>query len=279
MAITSIWWIKGRVDNMIRYACNPEKTVDMAFAEAMHTIDNVVRYAADELKTEQTMYVTGINCNPAHAPEQFMQTKERWGKLGGRTCYHGIQSFKPGEVTASQAHDLGVALAKELWGNRFEVVVATHCNTDCYHNHFVMNSVSVKDGKKFYCMLEDEQRMRTVSDRLCHEACLSVIQEPKGRKKHYAEWKAEQEGAAISHGDEGYGLRVQALRQKRSASEAALPTPLRPRAVCSLQWTGRRLHSGRHRKAHPWQLYSIGTHSEAIQKYRKHSIFRPWLLW
>lgn len=200
MAITSVWWIKGRVDNMIRYAVNPEKTVDMAFSEAMHTIDNVVQYAANELKTEQTMYVTGINCTPAHAAAQFMKTKQRWNKLGGRTCYHGIQSFKPGEVTAAQAHDLGVALAKELWGERFEVVVATHCNTDCYHNHFVMNSVSVKDGKKFYCMLEDEQRMRTVSDRLCHEACLSVIQEPKGRKKHYAEWKAEQEGAATLRG-------------------------------------------------------------------------------
>ena len=137
MAITSVWWIKGRVDNMIRYAVNPEKTVDMAFAETMHTIDNVVQYAADELKTEQTMYVTGINCTPAHAAAQFMKTKQRWNKLGGRTCYHGIQSFKPGEVTASQAHDLGVALAKELWGERFEVVVATHCNTDCYHNHFV----------------------------------------------------------------------------------------------------------------------------------------------
>ena len=66
MAITSIWWIKGRVDNMIRYACNPEKTVDMAFAEAMHTIKNMVQYAADKLKTEQTVYVTGINCNPTH---------------------------------------------------------------------------------------------------------------------------------------------------------------------------------------------------------------------
>lgn len=200
MAITSVWWIKGRVDSMIRYAVNPEKTVDIAFAETMHTIDNVVQYAADELKTEQTMYVTGINCTPAHAAAQFMKTKQHWNKLGGRTCYHGIQSFKPGEVTASQAHDLGVALAKELWGERFEVVVATHCNTDCYHNHFVFNSVSCKDGKKFYCKLEDEKRMRTVSDHLCQEACLSVIVDPKGKKKHYAEWKAEQEGYLTRRG-------------------------------------------------------------------------------
>ena len=200
MAVTSVWWIKGRVDNMIRYACNPEKTVDMKFAETLHTIDNVVRYAADELKTERTMYVTGINCQPEYAAEQFMKTKQRWKKLGGRTCYHGIQSFKAGEVTAAQAHDLGVALAKELWGDRFEVVIATHCNTDCYHNHFVFNSVSIKDGKKFYCTLEDERRMRTVSDELCRNACISVIENPKGRKKHYAEWRAEKEGSYTLRG-------------------------------------------------------------------------------
>ena len=200
MAITSVWWIKGRVDNMIRYAVNPEKTVGMAFAETMHTIDNVVQYAADELKTEQTMYVTGINCTPAHAAAQFMKTKQRWNKLGGRTCYHGIQSFKPGEVTASQAHDLGVALAKALWGDRFEVVVATHCNTDCYHTHFVFNSVSFKDGRKFYCKLEDEKHMREASDELCRQACLSVIVDPKGKKKHYAEHKAEQEGYLTHRG-------------------------------------------------------------------------------
>lgn len=200
MAVTSVWWVKSRVDNMIRYACNPEKTVDMNYAESLHTIDNVVRYAADELKTERTMYVSGINCQPEYAAEQFMKTKQRWKKLGGRTCYHGIQSFKSGEVTAAQAHDLGVALAKELWGDRFEVVIATHCNTDCYHNHFVFNSVSVKDGKKFYCTLEDERRMRTVSDELCRNACISVIENPKGRKKHYAEWRAEKEGSYTLRG-------------------------------------------------------------------------------
>lgn len=197
MAVTSVWAIKGRVDNMIRYIANPEKTIDWEEAETFHKIDNVVQYSADELKTEELAYVSYINCNARHAVEQFMATKRRWDKLGGRACYHGIQSFKAGEITADEAHAIGVALAQELWGDRFEVVVATHCNTDCYHNHFVFNSVSFADGYKFYCMLEDEQRMRDVSDRLCREARLSVIENPKGKKIHYAEYQAMKDGKYV----------------------------------------------------------------------------------
>ena len=197
MAVTSVWAIKGRVDNMIRYIANPEKTIDWEEAETFHKIDNVVQYSADELKTEELAYVSYINCNARHAVEQFMATKRRWDKLGGRVCYHGIQSFKAGETTADEAHTIGVALAQELWGDRFEVVVATHCNTDCYHNHFVFNSVSFADGYKFYCMLEDEQRMRDVSDRLCREARLSVIDNPKGKKIHYAEYQARKDGKYV----------------------------------------------------------------------------------
>ena len=197
MAVTSVWAIKGRVDNMIRYIANPEKTIDWEEAETFHKIDNVVQYSADELKTEVLAYVSYINCNARHAVEQFMATKRRWDKLGGRVCYHGIQSFKAGETTADEAHAIGVALAQELWGDRFEVVVATHCNTDCYHNHFVFNSVSFADGYKFYCMLEDEQRMRDVSDRLCREARLSVIDNPKGKKIHYAEYQARKDGKYV----------------------------------------------------------------------------------
>ena len=197
MAVTSVWAIKGRVDNMIRYIANPEKTIDWEEAETFHKIDNVVQYSADELKTEELAYVSYINCNARHAVEQFMATKRRWDKLGGRVCYHGIQSFKAGETTADEAHAIGVSLAQELWGDRFEVVVATHCNTDCYHNHFVFNSVSFADGYKFYCMLEDEQRMRDVSDRLCREARLSVIDNPRGKKIHYAEYQARKDGKYV----------------------------------------------------------------------------------
>ena len=196
MAVTSIWPITGNPNGVIEYAINPEKTSEESREEtaALHAIDNVVEYTADDLKTEKRMYVSGVNCQIPHAKEQFMETKRRFGKMDGRTCYHGYQSFRAGEVDADTAHRIGVELAKELWGDRFEVVVATHLNTDHYHNHFVINSVSSVDGKKFSNRKPDYARMREVSDRLCKEHQLSVIKDPQWNGKSYAEWSANKHG-------------------------------------------------------------------------------------
>ena len=195
MAVTSIWPIKGRLDKVLNYARNPEKSTEGGYEElaSLHTIGNVVEYAADDMKTERRSFVTGINCQEETAAVQFSRTKKLWGKTGGRVCYHGYQSFKANEVTAETAHEIGVKLAQELWGDRFEVLVATHCNTGHYHNHFVINSVSFADGKKFYNSREDYAHMRETSDRLCREYRISVIEKPKDKSKSYAEWKAEQD--------------------------------------------------------------------------------------
>lgn len=202
MAVTSIWPVKGRVDRVINYAQNPEKTIEASYEEqaALHVVDDVVEYAADEMKTERRSYVSCLNCREDTAAVQFMETKRLWGKLGGRMCYHGYQSFKADEVTAETAHEIGVKLAQELWGDRFEVVVATHCNTGHYHNHFVINSVSWADGYKFYNSPADYARMREVSDRLCREYGLSVVKQPEGKSKSYGEWQAEKKGSFTHRG-------------------------------------------------------------------------------
>ena len=158
------------------------------------------QHAADDMKTERRSYVSCLNCREDTAAAQFIETKRLRGKLGGRVCYHGYQSFKADEVTAETAHEIGVKLAQELWGDRFEVVVATHCNTGHYHNHFVINSVSCVDGYKFYNSPADYAHMREVSDRLCREYAISVIENPGGRAKHYAEWQAEQNGKPTHRG-------------------------------------------------------------------------------
>ena len=202
MAVTSIWPVKGRVDRVINYAQNPEKTIKASYEEqaALHVVDDVVEYAADDMKTERRSYVSCLNCREDTAAVQFMETKRLWGKLGGRMCYHGYQSFKADEVTAETAHEIGVKLAQELWGDRFEVVVATHCNTGHYHNHFVINSVSWADGYKFYNSPADYARMREVSDRLCREYGLSVVKQPEGKSKSYGEWQAEKKGSFTHRG-------------------------------------------------------------------------------
>ncbi len=196
MAVTSLWPIKNRVDKVINYACNPEKITEEYYAEnaALHVIDGVVEYAADDTKTERMEYVTCINCTKETAAEEFVRAKQIWNKEDGRLCYHGYQSFKPGEVDARTAHEIGVALAQTLWGQRFQVVVATHCNTNSYHNHFVINSVSFKDGYKFYNKKADYKKMRDWSDRICQDYGISVIENPQQRKKDYGLRKAEQRG-------------------------------------------------------------------------------------
>lgn len=202
MAVTSMWPIKGRVDKVINYARNPEKTIEAGLSDLaeLHTIDGVVEYAADDMKTERRMYVTGINCSEENAAQQFMETKRLWSqitgmdKTGGRVCYHGYQSFKEGEVDAETAHEIGVKLAERLWGNEYEVIVATHCNTNHYHNHLILNPVSLIDGHKFFNSPADYQVMRRESDRLCLEYHLSVIEEPTGRGRNYEEYSAERNG-------------------------------------------------------------------------------------
>ena len=197
MAVTAIWSVKGRVDKVINYARNPAKVCEEAYEEiAMtHAVEGTIEYAARDIKTEERKYVTALNCiGEERAIESFRNTKKRYGKNGGIVAFHGYQSFKENEVTAEQAHKIGVELAKRLWGDRFEVVIATHLNTGHFHNHFVINSVSFKDGYKYYANRETYRRMREESDALCHEYGLSVIEKTSGKSKSYAEWQAEKTG-------------------------------------------------------------------------------------
>ncbi len=196
MAVTSLWPIKYRLDKVINYVRNPEKITEEYYSEnaAMHVIDGVLEYAADDTKTERRAYVTCLNCGEQTAARDFVDTKKLWRKDDGRLCYHGYQSFKPGEVNAATAHAIGVELAEQLWGERFQVVVATHCNTGSYHNHFVINSVSFRDGYKFYNSKADYRQMREVSDRLCREHGLSIIEEARGKGKNHALYAAKQNG-------------------------------------------------------------------------------------
>ena len=88
------------------------------------------------------------------------------------TCtekYNGtelFQSFAEGEVTPEQCHAIGVRLAEEMWKDRFEVIVSTHLNSNHYHNHFVISSVSFKDGKRYYDKRETYAELRRLSDHI-----------------------------------------------------------------------------------------------------------------
>ena len=191
MPITSIWPIKGSYVQALSYIANPMKTEakDGIVAE----LEDVLDYVSNGEKTNQKYYVTGINCDPDSATESFRKTKIAFGKSDGVLAFHAIQSFKPGEVNAALTHQIGVELAAKMWGDKFEVVVCTHLDKDHPHNHFVVNSVSWVDGKKFDNSRKDYQRFSSLSDDLARQYGLSVIDKPQGKSRHYAEWKSDQE--------------------------------------------------------------------------------------
>jgi len=195
MTTTAIWDVTDRLDRVIDYTTNPDKTENLDFNSSdFRGLQEVLKYAVQDAKTEKQFYVTGINCYPETACKQMSKTKLQFQKTDGILAFHGYQSFAPGEATPETAHAIGVKMAQELWGNRFEVVVSTHLDKNHLHNHFVLNSVSFKDGKRYYDNKTTYSLMRQTSDRLCREYSLSVIENPqRGKSKHYAEWKAEQE--------------------------------------------------------------------------------------
>ena len=198
MATTKIWAINGDIRGVLHYVGNKDKTVNAEYgSEEIQSLKDVMDYAVNPDKTEQEYFVSGINCDPKTAREEMLRTKQRFGKMDGRVAYHGYQSFKAGEVTPEQAHEIGVKLAQAIWGDRYQVVIATHCNTSHIHNHFVLNSVSYVDGKKFNSDCKSYFGiMRGTSDRLCREYKLSVVRPDKDapHSMHYAEWQAERDG-------------------------------------------------------------------------------------
>ena len=195
MAVCEIWDVRGRLDHPIDYAENPEKTANPKYTEAdLQAMVDVMEYATNKDKTEQRYFVTGVNCDPTTARDEMMIAKAQWNDESEIVCYHGFQSFKHGEVTPEQAHEVGVKLAQKMWGDRFQVIVATHLNTDCLHNHFVVNSVSFTDGKHYHDNKANLRLLRQRSDELCREYALSVIEHPSGKKKPYALYQAEKNG-------------------------------------------------------------------------------------
>ncbi len=150
IATTKIWPVRDNLARVVEYAENHLKTANPSAYTKQELADlrGVLDYAANGEKTARQFYVTGVNCIAETAYSQMTATKQRFGKIGGNLAYHAYQSFAPDEITPEDCHDIGIRLAKRLWGDGYEVLVSTHLNTQCVHNHFVINSVSFVDGKK-----------------------------------------------------------------------------------------------------------------------------------
>ena len=185
MATTGFWPVRGRLKEVIDYANNPDKTTAKEYLD--EDLYAAIRYVENDDKTDQTMYVSGINCSKHNAYNEMIAVKRRFGERGKNIAYHGYQSFAAGEVTSDEAHAIGMETARQMWGARYQVVVTTHLNTDNIHNHFVINSVSFVDGRKFRNGIGDRLELRKISDAICAARNKSVIQSHKfySNKKEY----------------------------------------------------------------------------------------------
>ena len=157
-----------------------------------------IDYICQDSKTENGTYITGLNCpgDPAACIDQMQATKKHFHKLNGVLMYHAVQSFKPGEVTPEQAHEIALEFAQKVWGDQYEVLIATHTDRQHIHSHFLFNSVSFVDGKKYHDGgKQNLEYLRGVSDEICREHGLSVIEEPApAQNKSYNVQQMEKEG-------------------------------------------------------------------------------------
>ncbi|PWM68362.1 MAG: hypothetical protein DBX61_03670 [Clostridiales bacterium] len=201
MAITKIWSVKSRLDASLKYIANPDKTSIQPNIEA---VEGAIKYIKNNDKTEQCKYVKTYNCTVDKAFSEMMETQELFGKAGHKNAvlaYHLVQSFKDFETTPEVAHKCGLELAERLFADKYEVVIATHLDHKHLHNHLLINAVSYVDGSKYRNNFKDYFiDIRGISDAICIENCLSVIEHPKRRGMHYGEWLALKEGRPTIRG-------------------------------------------------------------------------------
>ena len=175
IAVVKIWKVESNLKKVVDYAEDKEKTDLSNYEDLINTLD----YAENKDKTEESFFIDGINCDPNNAANEMIQVKKKFMKTDGILAWHAFQSFKEGEVTPDEAHKIGLELANEMWGDRFQVVVTTHLNTDHLHNHFVLNSVSFIDGKKYNGDRTSYAEFRRLSNEICKEHGKSYIEEKK----------------------------------------------------------------------------------------------------
>lgn len=148
-------------------------------------LGGVLHYVQQEEKTtwEDRRLVSGWNCTSQSVYDEMRLTKEQFDKTDGRQYYHFVQSFdKQDDLSPQEVHIMGLELAQREFPN-FEVLVATHVDTEHFHNHLVVNSVSFQDGKKLHQSAADLQAHRIANDEICAAHGLEILPPPQKQVK------------------------------------------------------------------------------------------------
>ena len=146
MAVTKIWKINGWIGDCLLYIENPNKTQNPLVIgdpklkeEEYQSLTDVIEYAEDGNKTvrDTERFVSGVNCDAETARQEMILAKMRSTKTTAFVPTTPYRALRRGEVTPETAHEIGIRLAKEMWGERYQVLVATHLDHEHIHNHFV----------------------------------------------------------------------------------------------------------------------------------------------
>ena len=155
-------------------------------------------YAMNPEKTENGKLISAFACDPHTADAEFLLAKRQYKQFTGREqtsdviAYQVRQSFKPGEVTPEEANRIGVEFAERFLKGKHAYIVCTHTDRRHIHNHILWNSTTLDCRGKFDNFWGSSRAMRALSDTLCIEHGLSVVEAPKRRGKSYNKWLAEQ---------------------------------------------------------------------------------------
>ena len=159
------------------------------------TITDRTDYAENPEKTRQGKLVTGYKCDPHTVDTEFLIAKQEYLSSTGRSqgikdilAYHIRQSFKPGEITPELANELGCELAMRFTKGKHAFIVATHEDKKHIHCHIVFNSTNLDCNGKFRNPLRSNKIVRHISDQICLENGLSIIENPKPSRGHYGTW-------------------------------------------------------------------------------------------
>lgn len=163
-----------------------------------------IDYVCNEEKTLGKL-ISGKDCMPESCYDEFEMVRNNFNKQGGRTYYHMIQSFaQDDDISPEKCHEIGMQMAEHCFPN-FQVLVATHIDKKHMHNHFIINSVSYKDGKKMDLSPSDLIAIKNYSNKLCQENDF-IITEAKTRRNENPKWKLKIKYWAIKMMQESYDM-------------------------------------------------------------------------
>lgn len=182
-------------------------------------ISDIIDYVANPQKTDNGKLITGYECDSRAVDAEFLLAKRQYIAVTGRVrgsddviAYHVRQSFRPGEITPEEANWLGVEFARRFTKGNHAFVVCTHIDKSHVHNHIIWSAVNTECDRKFRNFWGSTKAVRQLSDTICIENGLSIVEIPKPHGKSYNKWLGDQ--AKPSHREQLRVMIDQALEQK-----------------------------------------------------------------